>query len=630
MLSRPIRLFIAATLSLAGHLMAAPTSRAQGVPEVSTRPQSHLSREDRAWLQQSTFLTPFNGSIMDEVGREIDRIRTSMPNVRPIVLVDIDDTVLDGRYSARDALRDYASQSSGPSSETRLKIAAFFAKSPNGLPGHTPGNIARRLDISERSPEFEKFRQHFWKKVMSPEYAARKYPMFAGAVERINDLHQRGARIVYVTARPETEMGQGTRQLVRTSGLPLEADADVVMRPGNAKTADFKVNQFQRFNANGSVAAFIENNAETLVAVEKSGAKNAKLVLLQTKFDHVPDTPAKNLYTASSWHKMGPTTSEVPSVSTGGLGLGARLTKVAMKLGGKLAIYGGISDIVKHVQEQDIVTSLAKGECPARLFVNTDKTFSHLAALDLSTSSEIIAKCRAQGKPMDLSRHSREIIGNSSFGVSQATCSVDGTVRLVHVGGTRSLVKFSSDKTLDSIETIPADLDFSSQTPTPPAGVLRDEAVRFLYVPGDPKEGAKNLRAGRVTKATYFPDGKASSSSESFMSFSARVWCGLNYEECNLDQLHQTLDHFDDSTTARTPFGANSGPPVFGAAAALAMTKQLLIANKTGTISFEEFCPRVSGKAAPEAVNFSESPRAPSPKPSGQAAPDPATPPARP
>jgi hypothetical protein len=74
------------------------------------------------------------------------------------------------------------------------------------------------------------------------------------------------------------------------------------------------------------------------------------------------------------------------------------------------------------------------------------------------------------------------------------------------------------------------------------------------------------------------------------------------------------LDSIDDSTTVRTPFGANSGPPVYGASVTLSMTKQLLIANKTGEPSFSDLCERVSGKPAPEAVNFSASPQARQPK----------------
>ncbi len=391
-------------------------------------------------------------------------------------------------------------------------------------------------------------------------------------------------------------MAEGTREILRKNGFPLESDSDVILRKDSTPTSTFKRLELEKVNGKASVLAVIDNNAEALVEMQKVAKKTTMMVLMATKLDHLPEQPATGLYKAGSWTEFGGSKSSSSEFVS-------RLSGAGGKLAGRLSVFLNISDGIKHTQERDIIAAIQKGECPSWIFSSTDRAFELYGALDLSIVSAIAAKCKNQGAATDFARFHEPIAADKGHGITQGICNKDGSIRLVHRNGTHTKIRFRSASAVASIETVSSDMSFTGDPVPPPSDLSPAEIARFVYTPDS---SARTARAGIVKMSLTEKTGKTSERSESYLSFAARVSCAHQDQACQADQLRLATESDDDTTTSRTPFGANSGPAVFDAASSLSAAKLLLLANREASVSFEEFCSRVSGKPAPKDVLFPE------------------------
>lgn len=83
---------------------------------------------------------------------------------------------------------------------------------------------------------------HFWRKLFfSNEYLHFDQP-FEGAVEYVQNLHQSGVEIIYLTGRDIPRMAKGSEEVMRKWNFPMDERAQLVLKPNKEMDdARFKV-----------------------------------------------------------------------------------------------------------------------------------------------------------------------------------------------------------------------------------------------------------------------------------------------------------------------------------------------------------------------------------------------------
>jgi len=108
----------------------------------------------------------------------------------------------------------------------------------------------------------------FWReRFFSDDYLELDHPS-EGAVEFVNEVHDLGAHILYLTGRDTLRMGKGTHKTLKKWGFPvLESTSDLVMKPKSGiEDVEYKVEVLRAFEG---AQWFFENEPKILHAVEK-------------------------------------------------------------------------------------------------------------------------------------------------------------------------------------------------------------------------------------------------------------------------------------------------------------------------------------------------------------------------
>ena len=74
----------------------------------------------------------------------------------------------------------------------------------------------------------------------------------------------------------------------------MAADADVMLKPKDVPTTDFKRAAFTKLSAESEVLAVIDNSTKNLIEMQKVAPKTTKFVLITTRLEGVPGEPGKD------------------------------------------------------------------------------------------------------------------------------------------------------------------------------------------------------------------------------------------------------------------------------------------------------------------------------------------------
>lgn len=186
----------------------------------------------------------------------IERIRSEkQKGISPVVVLDLDDTLIDCRHRklaimnelANDPLllRQYPHLSQLKALELmRIQYRVQHTLSTVGL---------HATEVIEAATQF-------WiERNFTNHYLHHDRP-FAGAVKYVQALVQEGATIIYLSARIEQDMGEGTRKSLKKLGFPM-GDAHRVWLKEDRARADFsfKEDALRELAQHGHVSAFFEN-----------------------------------------------------------------------------------------------------------------------------------------------------------------------------------------------------------------------------------------------------------------------------------------------------------------------------------------------------------------------------------
>lgn len=239
-----------------------------------------------------TAQTTTNLQVLCGHARGLDKLVTEVEvsaskHEQPIVVIDVDDTLVDVRYRKLQIYNDFVDQ---PQIKEMYPVERYAVKTMQIHDvTYEPGTEFPGLGITDK--EFTKAAVDFWKKVFLTNSYLKYEQAIGGASQFVRELVQSGATVIYLTGRNEPDMGKGTVQELVGLGFPLGKSAHLMMKP-NAKMDDlkFKKGAFDNIEKLGTVVGVIENEPRNINAMVDR-FPTARPIFLKTLHSNKPDVP---------------------------------------------------------------------------------------------------------------------------------------------------------------------------------------------------------------------------------------------------------------------------------------------------------------------------------------------------
>ena len=215
-----------------------------------------------------------------------------------VIVFDLDGCLFDSRYRQIPIFHTFAAQHNIPQL-FRVELSHFTdwdMKKPMSLAG---------LSNEEIEKIFPVFRSFWSKRFFSDEWVSKDHAM-PGAKELVEECHQRGAYIVYLTGRDD-RMRLGTEQGLRLFGFPYDRPrTQLITKPKfQLNDEDYKVKELDGIRALGQIVAFIDNEP---INVNRFRENCPDSLVLWIETDHSPrdiepheKIPALRSFYRSTW-----------------------------------------------------------------------------------------------------------------------------------------------------------------------------------------------------------------------------------------------------------------------------------------------------------------------------------------
>ncbi|NRA64979.1 MAG: hypothetical protein HRU19_10895 [Pseudobacteriovorax sp.] len=177
----------------------------------------------------------------------------------PLVILDIDDTLIDCRYRKQIVLKDFANHLPKDHRYYQKLISVNIASIH-----YLISDTLKAIEIEDK--DFEQDIYQFWlSHYFSYDYLIQDQA-FPGAVNFVNQLLEADIKVVYLTARHESEMGAGTREYFRSSAFPFDRpETTLILKPDRSiPDAAFKASALKEISSMGDVVASFENELKHL------------------------------------------------------------------------------------------------------------------------------------------------------------------------------------------------------------------------------------------------------------------------------------------------------------------------------------------------------------------------------
>ena len=219
-----------------------------------------------------------------ELKRILNRCRRRSGESSPVVVFDLDGTLLDNRPRTLTILRQYASfcRVRDPDLARRLEAARI-----TDLDYLLDDSLSR---LGVHSDRLRAEISAFWQdRFFADASLAHDVPV-SGAVEFVHACHDAGALIVYLTGRDLPAMGVGTFQSLRDWGFPIGVPGtELVLKPDtNIPDETFKRSAAPQLVRVGSVVAVFDNEPANC-NVMMAQYSDAHIVFVDTQ--HTPSAP---------------------------------------------------------------------------------------------------------------------------------------------------------------------------------------------------------------------------------------------------------------------------------------------------------------------------------------------------
>ena len=231
--------------------------------------------------------------------KPLDQVYTKIVSVKssgsiPLVVFDLDDTIIDCRHRKMFVLREFCSLDQSQTIWPTECKAVLSAK----LESYEYKINDFLMNISIDNSEFQEALEKFWfsKYFSNPYLSADKF--FPGALESIEKMRALGAEIRYFTGRDETGMREGTEKKLKENGL----NDKVFMKPSVEIPDDrYKVDYFDEVINGFELVCFFENELRNLNPfVDKF--PESLFIWLDTLYSPNQPEKHKKILTMKSWN----------------------------------------------------------------------------------------------------------------------------------------------------------------------------------------------------------------------------------------------------------------------------------------------------------------------------------------
>ena len=209
-----------------------------------------------------------DSTVLHQVLQRVDQETSAAPP--PVVIFDIEGTLLDTRGRVQKILHDYAT---AELTSVRPKAAErILAIKKEGVRGQLTETLAA-AGVTE--PAIINNAHSFWaERYYSNDYLDFDTPT-VGAAGFVRSLYARGARIVYLSARDSERQLVGTVQSLQQHGFPIGVHrTELIMRP----TPQTSIHRFKRetnvyLHKGGTVIAAFDNDPRNINYYSKAFSK---------------------------------------------------------------------------------------------------------------------------------------------------------------------------------------------------------------------------------------------------------------------------------------------------------------------------------------------------------------------
>ena len=214
----------------------------------------------------------------------VERARKAASNRAPVVVFDLDGTLLDNRPRSVAILHELADHWN----DDKAHVASMLRAAESHALAYLFDENLRNLGVSDQALIDEALA--FWKDRFFTDDYLRHDLAHAGAVEFARALHDAGATIVYFTGRDLPNMALGSLASLRDLGFPIGMHGtQLILKPDpEIPDPEFKRDVTPKLERAGEVIATFENepaNANIFAELYPE----AEHFLIDTQ--HVPDPP---------------------------------------------------------------------------------------------------------------------------------------------------------------------------------------------------------------------------------------------------------------------------------------------------------------------------------------------------
>lgn len=223
------------------------------------------------------------------LGRLIRNVRTATQHgIHPVVVFDLDDTLINTRERNVRILHDFASLDS--TRETFPEESEIAANLSTSQFHYLLKDTLSAVGITNK--KFIEAASAFWlQNFFTNKYCADDIPNDSAA-SYVRALARAGATIVYLTGRDLPRMGNGTVKNLLDLHFPLGTKrARLIMKPSkDSDDLQFKISQFDRIRETGPVVAAFENEPANINAFQ-AHFPDSEMIFLDTIHSPKPDQP---------------------------------------------------------------------------------------------------------------------------------------------------------------------------------------------------------------------------------------------------------------------------------------------------------------------------------------------------
>jgi len=264
---------------------------------------SHLhSRAD--WIAACTFHPLDTQQVLETVLKQVEEKSGGFSQKAPQVILDLDSTLYEVSHRTYAIALDWLDHESKRAQESTR--TAFETCTPEDF-GYSLRDtfefLALDLEDEKVQRDLKDLREFWFKHFFTDRYLSVDKP-YEGTVQFAQELHTKGAHIIYLTGRVESWMGKGTLANLRRDGFPVNQERTEIFMKKDPEKEDrlHKGESFQFISNRGPIVASFENEPQNLVTMHAldSGPMH---VFVDTVYSDQPAAPIHGLYRVSHFRR---------------------------------------------------------------------------------------------------------------------------------------------------------------------------------------------------------------------------------------------------------------------------------------------------------------------------------------